>query len=122
MPEKILAWQTFPPSFLPPALFNRSAEGCKLAAMAEKTTEVKVRAHSPGRHPILILELPSGELRAAYHETAYDLKRTKPVEERWLYENAIGRHSFVEVKPPRELPAGELLDYVRRELLAPGGG
>jgi len=89
--------------------------------MAEKKTEVKIRAHSPGRYPILILELPSGELRAAYHEAGYDLERTKPVGESWLYENAIGRHSFVEVKPPRELPAGELVDYVRRELLAPGG-
>ncbi|BBL80502.1 hypothetical protein RxyAA322_23560 [Rubrobacter xylanophilus] len=81
---------------------------------------MKIRAYSPGRHPILILELPSGELCAAYHETGYDLGRSKPVEEGWVYENAIGRHDFIEVRPPRELEAGELRGYVGRELLSSG--
>lgn len=84
-------------------------------------TKVKVRAHSPGRYPILILELPSGDLRAAYYETGYDLERTKPVEESWMRENAIGRHSFIEVNPPREIQADELSGYVRREILSSKG-
>jgi hypothetical protein len=78
---------------------------------------VRVLAHSPGRYPILVVELPSGELRAAYFETDYDLARAKPVERGWLTENAIGRHSFVGVDPPVEKTAGSLADYVRSELL-----
>ena len=78
---------------------------------------VKIRANSPGKYPILVIELPSGRLRAVYFETGYDLGRAKPVEEDWLRENAVGRHSFVEVNPPVEMPAGSLGDYVRRELL-----
>ena len=78
---------------------------------------VKILAHSPGRYPIVVLELESGELRAAYFETGYDLGHTKPVERDWLLENAIGRHSFVEVDPPVETTVGSLEDYVRRELL-----
>lgn len=78
---------------------------------------VKVRANSPGRFPILVVELPDGGLRTAYYETGYDLERTKPVTEDWLLENAIGRHSFVEADPPEEIPASSLGDYVRRELL-----
>jgi hypothetical protein len=78
---------------------------------------VKIRANSPGEYPILVVELPSGGLRAVYFETGYDLGRAKTVEEDWLLENAIGRHSFVEVDPPVETPAGSLGDYVRRELL-----
>ena len=78
---------------------------------------VKILAHSPGRYPILVVELPSGELRAAYFETDYDLARAKPVERGWLTENAIGRHSFVEQNPPAEMPAASLVDYVRSELL-----
>ncbi len=78
---------------------------------------VKVRANSPGRYPILVVELPGGELRTLYFETGYDLERAKRVEEDWLRENAIGRHSFVEVVPPREVQASGLGDYVRRELL-----
>lgn len=77
---------------------------------------MKVRAKSPGRYPILVLELPSGELRVAYYETGYDLERTKPTREDWLRENAIGRHSFEAVEPPEELSAGALSDYVRRTL------
>ena len=78
---------------------------------------VKIRANSSGEYPILVVELPSGGLRAVYFETGYDLGRAKTVEEDWLLENAIGRHSFVEVDPPVETPAGSLGDYVRRELL-----
>jgi hypothetical protein len=78
---------------------------------------VKVLAYSPGKYPILVVELASGGLRAAYLETGYDLERAKPVERDWLRENAIGRHSFVEVNPPVETTAGSLADYVSRELL-----
>jgi hypothetical protein len=78
---------------------------------------VKVRANSPGRYPILVVELPSGELRTVYFETGYDLERSKGVQEDWLQENAIGRHSFVEVDPPLEVQVSDLGAYVRRELL-----
>ena len=64
-----------------------------------------------------MVELPSGGLRTVYFETGYDLERAKTVEENWLQENALGRHSFIEVDPPVETPAGSLGDYVRRELL-----
>ncbi|HEX2739795.1 MAG TPA: hypothetical protein VHM69_05065 [Rubrobacter sp.] len=84
-------------------------------AAADET--VRIRAHSPGKYPILVVELPSGGLRAIYFETDYDLARAKPVEEDWLRENALGRHSFVEVNPPVETAAASLADYVRRELL-----
>ena len=79
--------------------------------------KVKILANSPGKYPILVVELPSGGLRVAYFETDYDLGRAKPVEREWLSENALGRHSFVEVDPPVETTAGSLGDYVRRELL-----
>lgn len=79
--------------------------------------KVKILANSPGKYPILVVELPSGALRVAYFETNYDLGSAKPVERAWLEENAVGRHSFVEVDPPVETPAGSLGDYVRRELL-----
>ena len=79
--------------------------------------EVKILAYSPGRYPILVVELSPGELRTLYYETGYDLERTKPVTEEWLRENAVGRHSFVEVDPPREVPISTLRDYVSRELL-----
>jgi hypothetical protein len=75
---------------------------------------VKIRAYSPGEFPILVVELPSGGLRAVYFETGYDLGRAKIVEEDWLLENAIGRHSFIEVDPPVEMPATSLEEYVRR--------
>lgn len=78
---------------------------------------VRIRANSPGEYPILVVELPSGGLRAVYFETGYALGRAKTIEEDWLLENAVGRHSFVEVDPPVEMPAGSLGDYVRRELL-----
>lgn len=83
----------------------------------EGTETVRVRANSPGKYPILVVELGSGELRTVYFETGYDLGRAKPVGEEWLRENAIGRHSFIEVNPPVEMSAGSLGDYVRRELL-----
>ncbi|MBA2783585.1 MAG: hypothetical protein M3Q62_13005 [Actinomycetota bacterium] len=78
---------------------------------------VRIRATSPGEYPILVVELPSGGLRTVYFETGYDLGCSKSVEEDWLFENAVGRHSFVEVDPPVETPAKSLGDYVRRELL-----
>ena len=78
---------------------------------------VRIRAHSPGEYPILVVELPSGGLRTLYFETGYDLGRAKTVGEDWLMENAIGRHSFVEVDPPIETTADSLADYVRREIL-----
>lgn len=78
---------------------------------------VRIRANSLGEYPILVVELPSGGLRAVYFETDYDLGRSKTVEEDWLLENAVGRHSFVEVDPPVKTPARSLGDYVRRELL-----
>ena len=80
--------------------------------------KVRLRAYSPGKYPILVIELPGGELRAIYFETGYDLGSAKEVEEGWLRENAIGRHSFVEVDPPRSLAASSLEDYVSRELLS----
>ena len=78
---------------------------------------MRLRAYSPGKYPILVIELPGGELRAVYFETGYDLRKAKEVEEDWLRENAIGRHSFVEADPPREIAASSLKDYVSRELL-----
>ena len=84
---------------------------------AAKDETLKIRANSPGRYPILVVELPDGGLRTLYFETHYDLERAKVVEEGWLRENAIGRHSFVEVDPPHEVRTSDLGDYVRRELL-----
>ena len=85
--------------------------------MSAAAETVKVRAYSPGRYPILVVELASGGLRTVYYETGYDLGSAKEVEEGWLRDNAIGRHSFVEVSPQREMPAESLKDYVNRELL-----
>jgi hypothetical protein len=79
-------------------------------------SNLKLRAYSPGKYPILVVELPEGELRLLYHETGYDLDRFKPAEESWLRDNAVGRHSFVEVDPPQDLSASELGDYVEREV------
>jgi hypothetical protein len=78
---------------------------------------VKIRAYSPGRYPILVVELAGSGLRTVYYETGYDLGSAKEVGEDWLKENAIGRHSFVEVSPPREIAAGSLKEHVNRELL-----
>ena len=86
--------------------------------MSAAEEKVRLRAYSPGKYPILVIELPGGELRAVYFETGYDLGSAKEVEEGWLRENAIGRHSFVEVDPPRSLAASSLEDYVSRELLS----
>ena len=79
--------------------------------------EAKILAYSPGRYPIVVVELSPGELRTFYYETGYDPERTKPVTEDWLRENALGRHSFVEVDPPREVPLPAIRDYVRQVLL-----
>ena len=79
--------------------------------------EARILAHSPGRYPILVVELSPGNLRTFYYETGYNPEQTKPVTEDWLRENAIGRHSFVEVYPPYEVPVSSLMDYVRQELL-----
>lgn len=76
---------------------------------------VKIRAKSPGSYPILVVEMPSGELRITYYETGYDPERTKPASEDWLEENAIGRHSFTKVEPPEEVQLDAIGDYVRRE-------
>ena len=81
---------------------------------------VKVHANSPGKYPILVVELPDGGLRTAYFETGYDLDLGKTVGEDWLRENAIGRHSFVAVDPPVEVPAPSLEGYVRQQLLGEG--
>lgn len=78
---------------------------------------MNIRAYSPGTYPILVVELTGDGLRTVYYETGYDLGRAKEVEEDWLNENAIGRHSFIEVSPPREMPAGLLQNYVDREIL-----
>jgi hypothetical protein len=85
--------------------------------MATAGGKVKVRAYSPGRYPILVVELTGGELRTVYFETDYALEHAKQVVENWLRENAIGRHSFIEVSPPREVSAVALREYVNRELL-----
>jgi hypothetical protein len=77
----------------------------------------KILAYSPGRYPILVVELSTGELQTLYYETGYDPERTKPVSEDWLRENALGRHSFVELSPPREVEIWALRDYVREKLL-----
>ncbi len=85
---------------------------------AEKGTQsARIFAYSPGRYPILVVELTPGDLRTLYYETGYDPERTKPVTEDWLRDNALGRHSFVGVDPPREVPLSAIRDYVRQELL-----
>jgi hypothetical protein len=85
--------------------------------MSAAEEKVRLRAYSPGKCPILVIELPGGELRTVYFETGYDLRKAKEVEEDWLKENAIGRHSFVEADPPREISASSLEDFVIHELL-----
>ena len=85
--------------------------------MPAAENKVKVRAHSPGRYPILVVEVADGGLRTVYFETGYDLGSAKKVGEDWLRENAIGRHSFIESNPPPEIPASSLKNYVSRELL-----
>ncbi|MBV9454982.1 MAG: hypothetical protein JOZ19_12835 [Rubrobacter sp.] len=79
--------------------------------------EAKILAYSPGRYPMLVVELSPGDLRTLYYETGYDTERTKPVTKEWIRENAIGRHSFVEVDPPRDVPVSTLRHYVNREVL-----
>ena len=85
--------------------------------MSAAENKVKVRAYSPGRYPILVVEVADGGLLTVYFETGYDLGSAKEVGEDWLRENAIGRHSFVEANPPPVVPASSLKNYVNRELL-----
>lgn len=84
---------------------------------AATDTNLKLRAYSPGGFPILAVQTPEGELRLLYYETGYDLENSKLAEEDWLRDNAVGRHSFVEVDPPEELDASSLKEYVEREIL-----
>lgn len=85
--------------------------------MTDHAPTVQVRAFSPGKFTVLVVALPSGELRTTYRETGYDLERSKPVTEDWLVQNAIGRHSFVPVDPPEEVEISALAEYAlkRRE-------
>jgi hypothetical protein len=78
---------------------------------------VKILAYSPGRYPILVVEFPTGELRTFYYEAGYDPEQSKSVTKDWLFDNAIGRHSFVEVDSPREVTLPTLRDYVSQDLL-----
>ncbi len=80
-------------------------------------TTLKLRAYSPGKFPILVVQTPDDELRLLYYETNYDPEAFKLAEEDWLRDNAIGRHSFIEVKTSKELDASELKEYVSREIL-----
>ena len=77
---------------------------------------VRIRAYTPGSYPILVVEPPDGGLRTVYFETGYDLARSKEVGEDWLRENAIGRHGFVAVDPPRESPASSWGEFVNQEI------
>lgn len=81
-----------------------------MSEFAGKTT-VAVHAHSPGERSILIVETPDGTYLALHSETGYDVEKGKPVEKDWITENAVGRHSFVEVSPPEEVEASELRGY-----------
>ncbi|MBA2375423.1 MAG: hypothetical protein ACR2N0_09135 [Rubrobacteraceae bacterium] len=81
-----------------------------MSQFAGKTT-VKIHAHSPGGRSILIVETPDGKHLSLHAETGYDLEKGKPVEEAWVKDNAIGRHSFIEVSPPEEVEASELPGY-----------
>ena len=110
-----MASSYFRDSITAPFYPGRASYKLRRMSVAEET--VKVRAYSPGRYPILVVELATGELRTVYYETAYDLGRAKVVDEGWLRENAIGRHGFVEADPPPEIPATSIKDYVSRELL-----
>lgn len=78
---------------------------------------LKLRAYSPGKLPILVVQTPDDELRLLYYETDYDLEVFKSAKEDWLRDNAIGRHSFVEVETPKDLDASELKEYVESEIL-----
>jgi hypothetical protein len=78
---------------------------------------LKLRAYSPGKFPILVVQMPDDELRLLYYETYYDLEAYKPAKEDWLRDNAIGRHSFIEVETPKDLDASELKEYVESEIL-----
>lgn len=110
--EPLLSSPVMFPTFRPPGL------SCRLWIVQNGSSEgmVRVLARSPGRYPILIIETERGSSCAVYFETGYALDLSKPVSGEWVRDNAIGRHSFIEVNPPREMPASALRDYVR-ELL-----
>jgi hypothetical protein len=82
--------------------------------MTEGQNTVRVHAFSPGEFTILVVALPSGELRTTYRETDYDLHNSKLVTQEWLQDNAIGRHSFVPVDPPEEVEASTLPKYAQK--------
>ncbi len=84
---------------------------------AATDTNLKLKAYSPGGFPILAVQTPEGGLRLLYYETGYDLENSKPAEEGWLQDNAVGRHSFIEVDPPQEILPSGLREYVEREIL-----
>ena len=90
--------------------------GARLVDLIDREPAVHRAEAVPEDHAGSV-ELDGGELRTAYFETGYDLNSTKKVEEDWLRDNAIGRHSFVAVDPPREVAPEDLGEYVRRELL-----
>ncbi len=92
--------------------FQSAGASLKLPGMGSE--KVKVRAYSPGRFPILVVQFPSGELRTLYFETGYDPEFSRHVGEQWLVENAIGRHSFVGLNPPDEISLAGLKEYVER--------
>lgn len=102
-----------------PSRLRPASPCCKLPDMnTEAGNQVRILAHSPGSYPILIAEPAPGEPpRAFYFEAGYDPQKTKPVTETWLRDNAIGRHSFVELDPPRTMSVSGMAEYVRRELL-----
>jgi hypothetical protein len=82
--------------------------------MTDRRNTVRVHAFSPGEFTILVVALPSGELRTTYRETDYDLDDSKPVTEEWLQDNAIGRHSFVPVDPPEDVDVSSLSEYAQK--------
>jgi hypothetical protein len=98
-----------------PRCFQSVGVSLKLSGM--RSEKVLVRAYSPGRFPILVVQFPSGELRTLYFESGYDPGYSKHVGEQWLVENAIGRHSFVGLNPPDEVSLTELREYAERRRL-----
>lgn len=80
--------------------------------MSENISEtVRVIARSPGEFPVLIVESSAGKLLATHFEVSYDIGAGKIVEADWVRDNAIGRHSFIPVEPPAEVPIDGLKEY-----------
>ena len=61
--------------------------------MCAAENKVKIRAYSPGKYPILVVEIPDVGLRTVYYETDYDLGSAKTVGERLV--RAAGLSSSV---------------------------